>query len=431
MVRTMVARACTVAVTGMAFFLGAFYLLPYTVFAELCPMSLWAVFRTGSDSRGLSGVIAILSLLVVAALWRKVAKQRDALVVLACLGLYVVGLSSTILLFRQDLVAANNSLLVLTSLTAGLLSALLTRRAEAVLRLLCTLGAIQALYSLWLFKQGVNVIQSGTVLRMGGTFGNPGELYTLEMVALTASMVFAVRSKQPLAMGLWVVCSAVVLSALLMTWYRGGILGAGAAVCAVSYKLTSDKRSFVAAAAVALAVIAVVFFVRVSGGANAASSSRSIYGREAAWSRAFHIFLNNPVTGIGTGAMEIPVVQKVQRSGGPRQEVLLEPRNIYLQFLGELGIAGGLLLVGWFWGVRNLVQRSSNASVALLGIWVCLAVSGLTDTIAGVSVRPAGNFILGSVIVATLFLANEDAVEPQGRNTRRRLSGAALLGVPT
>ncbi len=73
----------------------------------------------------------------------------------------------------------------------------------------------------------------------------------------------------------------------------------------------------------------------------------SVYLRLVMWKEAFKVFIENPITGIGTGGFSVNLGQFLLGN---------YPHNIIIEILAELGLIGLILFIGFLWGViKNII----------------------------------------------------------------------------
>lgn len=380
-----------------------YYLLPGTVWSRFSPFNNSFLFELGSSNLYWLLALAIFCTAVLFSYsrWNTKADANAALLCLVSLylGVYIL----TALGWRQDVVATNNCFRVLAATSTGLLVARLCGRSERLAQVLCVLAAVQGTYALYYHKLGHNVFQSGDVARAGGTFNHPNGVYTVMMLCLPLVIACAVNAQSLSARAFWMICASVVFAALMITWYRGGILGAAFGVTWLTYRLTKSKQTAVLVAVALATAFLLAVYQRTNGDVNQQSSHRSVQGRYLLWHRGLGVFQHHWLTGVGLGALEMPVT--VTKLNGKKHQVIIEPKNVVLHWLAEMGLGGGILFVLFVIAIVNVIRRHSSPIASALGAsWLSLVVAGMFDTPFGTADRFYGNALVGALLGAVLLL---------------------------
>jgi hypothetical protein len=173
--------------------------------------------------------------------------------------------------------------------------------------------------------------------------------------------IYLMLSRRSATARLWAVAVLPALAiAVVASGSRGPVVGLAIGL-AVLLALTATnqrarRRLLVVAAAALVAVIAVVQTVPTSTLSRslevivASGSDLSTNGRSELWAVAWQTFIDNPLTGVGTGGF------------ADLQPVELYPHNFLLEGAVELGIAGLLALIGLVAWTGARIARAWYAS---------------------------------------------------------------------
>jgi O-antigen ligase len=275
------------------------------------------------------------------------------------------------------------------------------------------LALIQAVFTIYYQKNNINVLQSGDVLRAGGTFNHPNHLYTLMLVVLPLTISSIITSKNTIARLFFMICAATEFCALMLTWYRGGVIGLCIAFVFLAWQITKSKRIVALAVATGMVLSGTVLLHRSTGEVNASSSSRSNASRFLLWKKGGEVFLSHPVMGVGVGNLRIPTSTPTKETNVRSEQIQIEPKNLLLFYLCELGIFGAVL-VGLFVAAisARLKGLISPMAGAIGASWVALIIAGVVDTPFGPAERYVGNACFGLLLGLTVLLISERKMHP-------------------
>ncbi len=277
---------------------------------------------------------------------------------------------------------------------------------------LTAVASLAALYAIVYQRERTHGLLSGTVLRAGGTFDDPNNLYVLMLVALPLAVAGALQAERAWPRFAYLVAASAEFSALMMTWFRGGAIGLALALATFVYMVTRSTRAAVTVLICAVALAGVVTGVRMAGPQNRASATVSAQARVRQWWSALATFSAHPITGVGVNSYNAPVVST--RGGVTTYNVTSDPKGILLHWLVERGIAGGLLFVLFVWTIASLVRSASPDTdvAAIAAAWVGLLAVGCVDTPLGMPGRYAGTCCFGLLLGATAMLQQREETGP-------------------
>jgi O-antigen ligase len=289
-------------------------------------------------------------------------------------------------------------------LAVGLGFAFLAGSAQQAIGLLAMMTVTQSVLTLWLALHSENGIWSGTVYRAGGTFGHPTTLYIV--LAPCLPLIAALPAERPaaarVARGL---ATLLMLTALLLTWYRAALVAAAVVQVFLTARLSRDhtgrmRRIAVIGTGMALLVL-LAGYVRMTGEANSISSGYSIDGRQRLWRAGWQTFCEHPLTGVGLNHLAIPLT--MERYGRTEYCVARQPMNVPLLLVAELGIGGGLLFTLTVITIARTLPGRDRVSLGVQGAWLTFAIMGLFDAPFGTEGREAGTVLLGALLGITLL----------------------------
>ncbi|MBK8465476.1 MAG: O-antigen ligase family protein [Chloracidobacterium sp.] len=270
----------------------------------------------------------------------------------------------------------------------------------------------------------------------------------MEMTAgLTIGLLFGKRTAKGKKI-LLAIALVVMLSAIVLTSSRGGVLGIisvtafAVLINFFSGRWSKDKRSTsegssiqqkVAVAAVAIALIFVVFgLVLFLGGNDSLVRGLGVTniqdgvsnGRSHFWAIAVRIFFEHPILGAGLEAFGMAFTKHDTWSGQFRVE---QAHNEYLQMLADAGIAGFLCVATFIYFLfRQGLKTISNAhgmrrDVAIGALAGCFGI--LIHSFFDFPMRTPSNAFFFLLLCA---LATVSIKTNHSETSRRRRSTTAL-----
>jgi len=382
------------------------WMLPHTVWSLPVASCISWLGANDIPSRPYLVGVTVVTAVILFIYYRISINPPGSVALLICISILVLDHLAVAWTTSSPLVMSNCVRFVTGWAIGAVVVAVCARRLVVVGVVVSALGAVQAVYALALFRLGINMMTSGTVDRAGGTFNQPDVLSLWLAVALPIGILLLIHEKVT-----WRVISlslivGLTFSALLLTWNRADVAAEGVGLLFVILRVFPDLlwRTRIAITLALILGVVFIWHVRSSGPVNVASSGRSDAGRIGLWGQSAHIIATNPIFGYGLGALELPVLIKSHNTVAVA--VFIQPKNLYLYWLAELGLMGAVL------GTATIVLvikalRSSAAQAENIGLsaaWIVILVTGLADTTFGPSRPVAGNVIFGILTGATLFL---------------------------
>ena len=204
---------------------------------------------------------------------------------------------------------------------------------------------------LWTYLAGVLLLAFFTITNGEGRRMTASATYDPNDIALlfvvTLPMVyFFMHSQKGIAKAILFGTLLTLLFAFILTVSRGGFLGLLVISLLILFK---DRRSWpVKLVWLGLLAVAFVQFAPESYWARIQTITSkqdynvtAEYGREALWRRGLNLLSENPVTGVGAGAIITGIGTSYGDEGGKWMTV----HNAYLQISAELGLGGGALFI--------------------------------------------------------------------------------------
>ena len=237
------------------------------------------------------------------------------------------------------------------------------RRALALQTAIAVLTSVLGAYALYAKGAGVVTEAGGGRAGAVGLLGDPNDL-ALTLVMAAPFLIQATSQVRGAARLGYAVMLALVVSGILATQSRGGLLGLGAgAWFALGDRLKSlPVRLGLVGVAFAGLVVAAGFGQREDVEAMSEGQlDESAEGRLLAWQAGFAMFRHHPITGIGFERFPYEFQSYAADSGGWNQ---LDAHNSYVKALAETGVVGfvpwAMLLWLSFSVARQLRARATQ-----------------------------------------------------------------------
>jgi O-antigen ligase len=279
------------------------------------------------------------------------------------------------------------------------------RRVTALMTLTLFAGTVGALTVIYEFARGSavfvdptrylwNASPGGGLFRPGGIFGSPPGAATVLMYVLLFGLA-ALRSLQGNARAVGATCIGICAVALVLTFTRAPLIGAGMALLVFLWLVRSPllRSNRVVMAGIALATAIVLILPTLQGNAvfqAGVARGGTLSARESYWRLALPIASASPhnfVVGVGTGVLETPRLS----AGAPLPYVVAATpqvfenslHNQYVTTLVEQGVVGlaalVLLLVAIFVPTARAARATGDVYYAALaatsvGMAVVLAI---------------------------------------------------------
>lgn len=219
-----------------------------------------------------------------------------------------------------------------------------------------------ALYALYMKVSGEASIE-GSRAALVGYLGDPNDLAMTLLMVTPGALESAIRT-QGRRRAAWVVAFVVLVSGILSTQSRGGLLSLGLGSTVILYDRIENKAALVAGAALVLAVggLAAGVTERKSGGSAAHGElDESAQGRLDAWKAGGRMIVRNPVTGVGFARFADNYLMYVSDTLIWKKH---ETHNAYIKAASETGLPGAfffLALAGRAWWGARRVRRGADA----------------------------------------------------------------------
>jgi len=216
----------------------------------------------------------------------------------------------------------------------------------------------------------------------------------------------------------------VLLTGIVLTQSRGGMLGLVVAIFVLVFILTGNKgRLLLFGMSVSVVLAALLFphdFLTLLSGMVSDSAISTSAIRLEVWSRAYYMIQDFPFTGIGMGNFR--TVLELMYPLFLTTEIIPHAHNLFLQIATDLGLIG---LICWLaiaifiiFSLCTVIKRNARCfdqpyallqyqfAVALLGSQIALLTHGLFDAVAWGGVRTAPFVWLLWGIAIALYLPN-------------------------
>ncbi|WP_135078818.1 O-antigen ligase family protein [Terasakiella sp. SH-1] len=180
---------------------------------------------------------------------------------------------------------------------------------------------------------------------IGSMLGDPNDLALVLLfpASFALALIFTPKSGW-LAKLCGILCFITVLSAIIATQSRGGLLGITAVMSVFGYRKIKNKALFFSLGGIALVCLFILAGVsdRASGGAHEEGIDESAMGRIHAWNAAIGMALHHPLTGVGINNFLSNYYMYSDFWDGKNHAV----HSTWFGVLAETGLLGLLIFLG-------------------------------------------------------------------------------------
>jgi O-antigen ligase len=237
-----------------------------------------------------------------------------------------------------------------------------------------------SLYGLTSLLEGGGLSVDG-VRRISGTYAHPNALALYLEQPVAFGFALAVTARRKAASLGWLALTLVSSLALIMTYSRGALIGAGFAVVAIALL---SRRQRLARGLIPVLVVLGVLLVIVAG-----PRMLSLFGggsgslRVVIWESAIAMIHDHPISGVGLDQFLYQYAPRYITPEAWPERFTAHPHDIFLDLWLSLGILGlaaaGVYAITLVGTVHNLVRRDCPLGLAATGAIIAGVVHGLID----------------------------------------------------
>lgn len=380
------------------------YTLPRTFLARHSAPALVSLLRFGCDSTFQLTLLWLLFLCVWGSYYTIIATSRSAIILWVVILIYSGAYFFSALIHPFRNWSMQNCTLVIGPICIGLFALRVCGVAERGIKMLGLLATTQAIFASIIYFSHHDSFVSGTLLRAGGTFGHPTGLYTLMLCYLLPAVGILFSSKATLERTFWAGSVTLMFFALLVTWERAAISGVCISLIWLALKRYGPQIGVLVLSITLCVCVFFTFYARGSGYKNRVSAQGSMDSRRALWDAGWSTFRENPLYGVGLTEFRVTI----HSQHTAKEYELMEPKNMFLQWMAEMGISGGILFIAFAISIwRTVCTASISVAGWVGGAWMSIFIASLFDTPFGVADRVCQNAMAGGLLGVTLMLANQ------------------------
>jgi len=229
------------------------------------------------------------------------------------------------------------------------------------LRLVTLCGMLVGLVALYNKVKEIGIVEGSRVTigrDLGSVLGDPNDLSLVLLFPFSFALSLTLSNRlSRLERLLGIVTVVVLVSAIIATQSRGGLLGVAAIVALFAWRRVESKSLLMVGGSILLTALYVGAGIsgRKSGGAAEAGLDESAMGRIHAWEAAFGMALDNPLTGVGMNNFYSNYFFYSEYWDGLNHAV----HSTWFGVLGETGFTGLFVFMGMIFSLF----RCSHASL--------------------------------------------------------------------
>lgn len=304
---------------------------------------------------------------------------------------------------------------------------------DACRRLVVTLAVViglQSVYAIVYWALGIEQFHTPHFgNRTAGTFANPNTLYPLCAQGVLLSCCLAAQATTWTRRAGFALLAAAPFVALALTFSRGGALALAAGFAWLYFRCsrvsTIARPWRICLLCLAVLLILGAVFARTKGRAMGAAEDRSFWGRIQVWRVALLSLRQSPWIGGGLGSYADKQRAFITPELQAFHPLNVEPKNLYLYIVAEVGVLGCVLLGGAAWGY-SVVNKDLRAAPRLAPIdrallhgtqagMLALCTAGLVDTPIIQAARLPSTLVLLTQLGVAYVLVTTRATPPAQR----------------
>ncbi len=210
------------------------------------------------------------------------------------------------------------------------------------LRLIALAGIAVGGMALYNSSAGIGLVEGTRVTigrELGSVLGDPNDLALVLLFPFSFALALSLtKGSNRLDRTLGIIAGLILISAIIATQSRGGLLGILAVLAVFGIRRIQSKILLGTIGAITLALLFLLADVseRQSGGATETGLDESAMGRLHAWDAAFGMALDNPLTGVGLNNFYLNYFYYSSHWDGLNHAV----HSTWFGVLGETGFLG-------------------------------------------------------------------------------------------
>lgn len=350
------------------------------------------------------------------AFFRKAQKSESQfllwLVIGAWLGLHIVVMVTSL---RYDNVSAYSTMKLLVAYSSRLLlvSVVGSFNRYAVLLVLC--GAVQGLWFIYSAIGARSLILNDALFKYYS-----GEFAVLSIFIVPLAFSKVVKSERSNQKFLWIICSAILLSALSLA---GQPIMLVITIISLLLLLTknSDPNQFriLGIAVISFGVLSIYIQLKTSPSSFSVNTFRPILDQ---FDFRFALFRSHWFTGLGLGAYE-----STPGSFYLSQPFFL-PDNTLFFWLDEMGVAGGLFFLLFVMLVVCILRGTTKLTMSTMPVWFNVFCAAMLCLPFDANPSSCGNMLVFSLLALTIMMPQVNREKSNIHSTKAGMAQRDSVG---
>ena len=306
-----------------------------------------------------------------------------------------------------------NASFLLLAYAFGLIGARLLPDLRNYIVVLVACGAVKSIIAILLLIASnqasvPNVLRDQPLLWM---LQSPKDLASYPVFLLPFAVSGILTASRPTSRVFYMLSTAVMVAALLIS-RECSAAAAGVVGLLWLARNRLEGRRPLAVLALTLALVFAVMYVRTGGPLTVTGFARSVDTRFQLVRKGAEVFGQQWWAGVGIG--HEPLSMQITPAHPMEPEIFADPQSQYLLFLDQMGLVGGLLLLG-FGRFAWRAVRSTDArwKDVVASSWLSLAFAGVFITLFGLSTLSSGNILFATLVGITMRLGDSSSASAQ------------------
>jgi O-antigen ligase len=232
--------------------------------------------------------------------------------------------------------------------------------------------------------------------RLHATFNQPNQLGAFSGIAALAALSLALSARTRRGRNAALAAFVLIIPALLLSLSRGGWIGFGVGLCALTVAV-GRTRGVVAAAVVPLALVIALLAAAAPFGADL-----SVVTARAIYAEAWREIREHPLVGVGPGGFPVASARSITEAETVRP---YHAHNLFLTWAAECGLPAAAIIAVFGLALASAVRRAARAAARRGDAADRLLALGLGAVLLGVLAQGMVDYVFRNAVLSLTLWA--------------------------